>query len=67
MSAEQKSNVLVNLIKKVVGLPVAQSNCCGTAVQPGATADSCCGTPTQPAAKTDSCCGGGGKAADGCC
>jgi len=50
-----KDNLLVKLVKKSVGLPTGESNCCGTIAQ-NEDVDSCCSTIAQDE-EVESCCG----------
>ncbi len=79
--AEKKRGLLVNLIKKSVGLPTGSSSCCGdtaNAATAKETAGSCCLTAAEAGGETagtvtkegaDSCCGSAGakENAGGCC
>lgn len=51
--SEQKSGLLVNLLKKAVGLPVSNSSCCTATTAKSESA--CCGTekpaPSEPCCK----------------
>ncbi len=50
--SETKSNILVNLVKKSVGLPTGSGSCCGA--QPAQPATGCsCGAEPKPEAKAD--------------
>lgn len=42
--SEQKNGLLVNLLKKAVGLPTSNSSCCSTAP---VKSESCCSTETK--------------------
>ena len=49
--SEQKNGLLVNLLKKAVGLPTSNSSCCSPAPVKN---ESCCST--EKPAQSESCC-----------
>ncbi|MFZ5824751.1 MAG: hypothetical protein ACOY94_10520 [Bacillota bacterium] len=69
--SEQKSNAIVNLLKKSVGIRENASGCCGTENLAGASeASSCCGTASEAKstqATSTGCCGSDSASSGSCC